>query len=190
MKRYKLIKPLPMYEVGDGGFYIDSDGNLMHCASDAGETVYPASILVRHPEILKDWFEGIPERPETVWDLKNGDAFYCVNGDSSIFLNHWDDVISSKRRGIGNVFLTEEEAEKELARRKAEVILRRDTKGFKPSRSDDYRHIEVYYTDEGGLDTASDHGLDGCIYFESYEDAEASIKAHEKEWKTYLGAEG
>jgi len=188
MKRYKLIKPLPMYEVGDGGFYIDSDGNLMHCASDAGETVYPASILVRHPEILKDWFEGIPERPKTEWDLKTDDIFYVIE-DGRVAGGFWNNGDYTANRDTGDVFLTKEEAEKELARRKAEVILRRDTKGFKPSRSDDYRHIEVYYTDEGGLDTASDRGLDGCIYFESYEDAEASIKAHPNEWKMYLGVE-
>lgn len=136
------------------------------------------------------FIEKIPEQPKTVWDLKDGDIYYQItkSGDTAAF--EWDgNMYDIDSRKVGNVFLTKKEAEKEIARRKAKVILERDTKGFKPSRSNGYRHVEVYYTDEGGLDTAFDRGLDGCIYFESYEDAEASIKAHPNEWKTYLRVE-
>lgn len=141
----------------------------------------------------KGYIEEIPEQPKTVWDLKDGDAFYCVNGDSSIFLNHWDNAISSKRRGIGNVFLTEEEAEKELVRRKAKVILERDTKGFEPDWDNVSQHkYDVYYDYVNcklsvcAYSICSSHR---SLWFATKEDAKASIKAHEKEWKIYLGVE-
>lgn len=142
------------------------------------------------PDIIKNY--EVVEKPKTVYDLKDGDecwTVFCAElGYVSVRIKF--NGLAMMLRETGSLYLTKEEAEKDIAWNRAREILIRDTKGFKPSRSDDYRHIEVYYTDEGDLDTASDHGLDGCIYFESYADAEASIDAHPNEWRTYLGVEG
>ncbi len=194
MKRYKLIKPLPMYEVGDGGFYIDSEGNLMYRASDAGETVYPAPVLVRHPEILKDWFEEIPEEPKTVLDLKAGDKCYIMNDVGELSEHIWyDDFIDHSSRDAGMIFISKEDYYKELAHRRAKVILERDTKGFKPDWNDnDEGKYEVYYA--YGKNTLCIVCYCYCcghkdLWFATKKDAEASIKAHPNEWKTYLGVE-
>ena len=103
MKRYKLIKPLPMHKVGDEGFYIDSDGNLMHRATYAGETVYPAPVLARHPNILTDWFEEILERPKTVDDLE-GNAKCWVIGIDSVYQMEWDKIpYAVEKRVVGEI---------------------------------------------------------------------------------------
>lgn len=196
MKRYKLLKDLPMFDAGEEGFYLDSDGNLMHGSSDTGETVYPAPVLARHPEILRDWFEEIPERPKTVWDLKKGDMMAVIDEDFEAFEREWDDDASDHYiRSMGDVFLTKEDAEKELARRKAKVILERDTKGFKPKKNsglfytvfwdvhDEIFRIEDWDSDYRWARQYSD------LVFAIKEDAMASIKAHPNEWRTYLGVE-
>lgn len=191
MKYYKLIKPLPLYEVGDDGFYIDSEGNLQHATASCGEVVYGAKVLVSHPNILTDWFEEIPEKPKTVWDLEKLQTYYYVNENGYVYprLYKHEDCDAS-RRAAGNMFLTEEEAKKELARRKAKAILERDTKGFKPDRKD-YRQAKVYvlynYMAQDFSIYTHREESGSHIYFATIEDAEASIKAHEKEWKIYLG---
>ena len=93
---------------------------------------------------------------------------------------------------IGWAFETKEEAEKHIEWLKARAVLIEDTKGFKPDWNDwnerkwcvEYNYIInclcVIYT------TRYDFG---AIHFKSREDAENSIKIHEKEWKTYLGVE-
>lgn len=141
------------------------------------------------PEIMKHY--EVVEQPKTIYDLKDGDECWTVFcselGYAPVRIEF--NKLAITLRETSSLYLTKEEAEKDLAWNKARETLVRDTKGFRPSQNDDYRHIEVYYTDEGDLDTASDHGLGGCIYFESYEDAEASIDAHPNEWRTYLGVE-
>lgn len=193
--KYKLIKPLPLYEVGDGGFYIDSDGNLQHATASCGEVVYGAKVLVSHPNILTDWFEEIPEKPKTVYELKDGDEWYFINYNSAncyVSITHNLSCIQSFRE-VGNVFLTRKDAEKELARRKAKVILERDTKGFKPSEENNWKSWQVFWDirmpNGEELDATFNYGLDGSLTFSSQEDAKASIKSHKKEWNIYLGVE-
>lgn len=138
------------------------------------------------PDIMENY--EVVERLKTVWDLKPDDVFYVID-DGRVAGGVWGQFDYTRNRDAGDVFLTKKDAEKELARRKAKQVLLRDTKGFKPRLSDGYEHIKVYYTDEGDLATLSDYGLYGDIYFELFADAEASIVAHEKEWKIYLGVE-
>lgn len=190
MSSYKLKQPLPGYKVGEE-FHLSNKGNLIHAAS--GELVYTKRGLRRKPEILKDWFEEILEEPKTVWDLGIGDAYYIPCWDDQVGFDTWlDRPKDLVRRTLGNCFLTKEEAEKELARRKAKVILRRDTKGFEPDWRDteQYKYYVSYYVCADRLEAC----LTNCyrnsyLYFATREDAEASIKAHPEEWKTYLGVE-
>lgn len=135
------------------------------------------------------FIEEIPERPKTVWDLKIGDAYYIPDWDDQVGFDTWlDRPKDLMRRTLGNCFLTKEEAEKELARRKAEVVLKRDTKGFKPNY--EQQGVCVYWHHDGKrLEFSDCIYLDGTIRFATHEDAETSIKAHPDEWKTYLGVE-
>lgn len=65
-------------------------------------------------------------KPKTVWHLKDGDEYYyidtCGNVDRTIFgINaYWED---RQMKEFGNEFLTKEEAEHEVERRKCEAIL-------------------------------------------------------------------
>ena len=171
----------------DGSYADRTKGTVRIYLSSADKQSTDNEML---PEIMKHY--EVVEQPKTVYDLKDGDECWTIlcseAGYAPVRLKF--NKLAITLRETGSLYLTKEGAEKDFAWNKAREILIRDTKGFRPNRSDDYRHIEVYYTDEGDLDTVSDHGLDGCIYFESYEDAEASIDAHPNEWRTYLGVEG
>lgn len=149
-------------------------------------------------EICEEW-EDYPEEPKTVWDLEDGDLYYSIDIRGTIELNTWSSHgVDYNIRNAGNVFLTKEEAEKELARRKAKVVIERDTKGFKPDWSKleqlkwfiYYRSYEDNFTEKIGLHIYCNREINvSTIYFTTKEDAEKSIKTHEKEWKIYLGVE-
>lgn len=193
MKKYKLIKELPTFKAGDI-FTIGPDGSLY---KDIGEPrpicAYAASTLKKFPNILTEWFEEISERPKTVWDLKEGDEFWAIEGTDVISMHYWDGFEYHRSlREYGNAFLSRQEAEKELASRKAKQILLRDTKGFKPDKNNDYESYQVYWDGvcpEDQFDVSRNYGIDGTLAFATREDAEVSMQIHEKEWKIYLGVE-
>lgn len=70
--------------------------------------------------------EKIPHKNKSVWDLKSGDDYYyidmCGNVDRTTFGNGTY-LTDKKMIEIGNAFLTKEEAEHEVERRKCEAIL-------------------------------------------------------------------
>lgn len=134
------------------------------------------------------FMERISEQPKTVWDLKEGDNFYFIDwygntgGCASMRIQ---DLSRMRRyREVGNCFLTLEECRRELARRKAKVILERDTKGFRPDWNDGNWKYTIYY-DHNGYELSVDYYNTSqlCIdlWFATEEDAEASIKAHPEE---------
>ena len=197
MKGYKLLKDLPTFKAGEI-FDISSSGNLVkrgQCISDC-IVAYSAQTLEKFPNILKDWFEEIPEQPKTVWHLEEGDEYYSIASDGFITTEIYHLSTQSEddmRRKIGNAFLTKKEAEKELTRRKAKVILERDTKGFKPNWKNKYQDkYEVLYDYEFYklvVDDSVNMPSHPSLWFATEEDAKESIKNHEKEWKIYLGVE-
>lgn len=144
----------------------------------------------------KGYIEEIPEQPKTVWDLKKGDEYYAISFDGCVTHEHINEVTLDYHErviGIGNAFLTKEEAEKELVRRKAKVILERDTRGFEPDWYNILQHkYDVYYDYVNcklSVCTYSICSSHQSLWFATKEDAEASIKTHSNEWKTYLGVE-
>lgn len=197
MKRYILKKELPTFKVGEK-FELSRSGNLIQRnKGDFGDlVVYHRETLKKFPNVLKEWFEEMPEKPETVWDLMDGDKYYSISSDGFITTEkyclgtQYDD---DRRVALGNAFLTREDAEKEIALREAREILKKDTKGFQPDWDNNNEpKYEVYYN-------YNNECLYTCCYeyccahqdlwFATAEDAEASIKAHPNEWKTYLGVE-
>lgn len=201
MKKYVLKKDLPTFEAGCL-FEMNNNGDLVFVETASGARIktlnliaYAAQTISQFPSILTDWFEEIPEKPRTVWDLEEGDEWYFINySTDSCYISSTNNLSCIKAfREIGNVFLTREAAEKELARRKAKTILERDAKGFKPdwTANNQNKHIVFYCHKHCHLctDFWSTYNA-GDMYFATREDAEASIKAHEKEWKIYLGVEG
>ena len=65
MKRYKLIKELPMYNIGET-FHTDVYGNLRadtfrQCVN---VVLYDKDTLEKYPNILDEWFEEVEVRGE------------------------------------------------------------------------------------------------------------------------------
>ncbi len=199
MKRYKLKKDLPTFEAGCL-FGINSDGDLCFVETASGDkvktinnAVYSAEQLRRYPNILTEWFEEIPEEPKRVWDLKDGDECWMLDVDLEPLQIEWRGTPYDIRlRELGQIYLTKSELLAEIAHEEAKQILLRDTKGFKPDWNNwsEFKHYVLYDQTVKKFRTyAHSFEISGHIYFKNRIDAEASIKTHEKEWKTYLGVE-
>lgn len=98
-------------------------------------------------EKLKEFL--IPPKPRTVWDLEEGDRYYYFDDYDGVSLSTWNDIdVDITRRYFGNCFLTKEEAEFEVERRKVEaIILKYGKREFKYS----VRNYYFYYDHEDGL---------------------------------------
>lgn len=72
-------------------------------------------------EISEDLLEPYVEKPNSVWDLKKDDTYYLIDMDGDVMNAIWNNIdIDNNFRKIGNVFLTKEEAENDVERRKIE----------------------------------------------------------------------
>lgn len=196
MKRYRLKKDLPTFKAGDE-FDISSNGNLVKRGKHLSDCIvaYSAQTLEKFPNILEEWFEEIPEKPKTVWDLEEDDPYFYISCDGDVKRTRWEELgFDYGARKYGNCFVSLSDAEKELARSKAKQILLRDTKGFKPKfgkhRCPNDYGWEVEFDVYVQKLVAINYRHQGAgIRFATLEDAEESIKRHPNEWKTYLGVE-
>lgn len=188
MKVYRLKKNLKHVHAGTL-FRLDYCGDLTS-HGDVSMRI-PFSVFDTFPGLFEEYFEEIPETPKTVYDLEDGDKCFLIEATGwNVFPDEieWSDCYEPDRE-IGDIFLTQEDANKEIERRKAREILRRDTKGFKP----DWKKEEcVFFVAFDGsrrkFITDWDHtNVSDHIYFRTITDTEESIKNHEKEWKIYLG---
>ena len=201
MKRYKLLKELPTFKAGDE-FFISESGNLIAGTPEkpkkvivgTGASIFPIEVdliaytketLQQFPNILTDWFEESTPTWIEHWYI-TGTGSICKESRHILAM---DTSIEDARKEIGNYFQTKEEAEKHLEWMKARAIIIQDTKGFKPDR-DDERQLKcsvVYdHVDQSFYFLSMFRRNAGNIYFETKEDAENSIKTHEKEWRIYL----
>ena len=157
---------------------------------------------INHGHVLLHFNDGetkciksINQLNEDWEDYEEPKEYWCIDWDGGI--NHIDLLGNpegdheEKKKQIGNYFETREEAEKELARRKAYVILKEDTKGFKPDWKNEnekkYYVVYDYGSDKFVSEWREVYNGGEKLYFATQEDAEASVKAHEKDWKTWLG---
>lgn len=191
MKRYVLKKDLPTFNKGETFIF---DGDLRRESDNM--LAYSQSELDEFPNILKEWFEEIPEEYKR-WRAGIGEYYWCLGSNSTLCkaveAKYVDD---DWRFSIGNYFQTKEETQKARNWLKAFTILRDDTKGFKPNWGEisqtKYRVAYRHYRHINGrlyVDWSAEI-QHGTIYFASREDAEASIRKHEREWLTYFGMEG
>jgi len=154
-------------------------------------TLYGEPITLK---TLNKYCEDAPEEKKYGGRVpKRGDYYYNINWDGEIRRYLWDDLEEDKNGfECGNSFWTKEEAERELARREAYVILKEDTKGFKPDWKDlSKRKYSVCY-DYSLRRLAVANFVCSTVSelaFATEEDARASIEAHSSEWKTWLGVE-
>ena len=191
MKRYRLLKDLPTFDKGDI-FRLTEHGHLM--SEKAGVIAYAEPTLEKFNILDSDWFEEIPEDHRR-WRAEEGERYWWVQNDGETDDDYDDKVGTDDRRyELGNYFKTEEEAQKASDWLKAFAVLRDDTKGFKANWRDggQLRWGVEYNYDTNRLSVYLTFGIQcGVIYFASKDDAEESIKAHEREWRTFFncGAE-
>ncbi len=145
--KYKLKINCPKYKAGEM-FHISQKGNLVH--TDSGQLAYSKKDLEEYPTILGDWFVETLEEPKTVGDLKEGDKCYRAwleGAYTKIMPELWKDTLEQRHaREYNNIFLTLDDAVRSVQRDRAQAILQRDTKGFKPdwSNGNQAKYL-VYY---------------------------------------------
>lgn len=138
--------------------------------------------------------EKIPQKPKSVWDLKDGDEYYyidmCGNVDRTTFGvgTCWAD---KKMIEIGNAFLTREEADHEAERRKCEaVLLKYGTMDLMSFGNIEVSKYYIYY--DHNINTLviqfrNRLNYQGTIYFESKEMAQKAIEeVGEERLKKYV----
>lgn len=122
------------------------------------------------------------EKPKSVWDLKEGDTYYLIDVTGDVieanWLGYWLDYDNDKRsRKIGNAFLTKEEAEFEVERRKVEMEMLR-LGGKRKAEQGKANWFLEYRPVSGRIETLwSSYEIDqGVIYFESEEKAKKAVE--------------
>lgn len=117
----------------------------------------------------------IKDPTKTVWNLQKGDKCFFINSIGSMIPVKWDGTYCAIRNlEIGNAFLTKEEAESEVERRKIETEMIRlgGRRNFKFNGN----NFSIYYSD--GLNVALWHLTinQGSIYFDTRKEAEDAIE--------------
>lgn len=115
------------------------------------------------------------EKPKSVWDLKNGDECYFLASDGDVLDWAWDDnPLKIRRRELGDLFLTKEEAEYELERRKIETEMLR--LGGRRTLKKGENNWLIYYNDGLNVTVFNESALQGAIYFDLENEAYNAIK--------------
>ena len=135
----------------------------------------------------------IKPKQKTNWELEVGDVYNYINSDgiavSSVWSNYFYQV---NRRAVGNCFLTREEAEFELERRKVETeLLRyggtRDMMSIGDANEDKYFIMYLQDSERIYINYNYCNHYLGNIYFKSREDAQRAInEIGEDRIKKYL----
>jgi hypothetical protein len=126
-------------------------------------------------ENLQALLEDIKDKPKSIWDLDiaGGKEYYVLWTDGHIDANDFISHLDEKKRDMGNAFLTREEAEFELERRKIEAIMKKHSRPFKYE--EDNYHLK-YFCRSGSICILNSWEFnDGLLYFESKEIAQKVI---------------
>ena len=126
------------------------------------------------------------QKPKSIWDLKieDGGRYYYIPIYGAVCEGTFNTYYDEWARGRGNAFLTREEAEFELERRKIEAIMRKYSKPFKFNK---HNHCLVYNRYNESVNIES-YGVFNCgvSYFETKEIAQQVIdKIGEDRLKKY-----
>ena len=116
------------------------------------------------------------QEPKTIWDLdtvNRVEKYYYITENGEIGSTHFDSFYDEKARDVGNAFLTREEAEFEVERRKIEAIMKKYSRPFKSSEAN---YCIEYYPEDKIIKvysyTYSNHGIH---HFETKEIAQQVI---------------
>lgn len=113
---------------------------------------------------------------KSVWDLKiaDGEKYYRLDGEGDVDIEDFNTKYDEQARDIGNAFLTREEAEFEVKRRKIEAIIRKYSRPFKYEERNYY--IEYQYDRDMPVISVYHYINLGIPYFESEEIAQKVIE--------------
>lgn len=195
-KIYRLLKDLPTFKAGEK-FFISDSGNLIAGTPSNPKQItvetryglpmkidlmaYASETLEEFPNILKDWFEELPGLNEYFYITDDGNVDFVVEENHNL---------SKRRRAIGNIFKTKEEAEKYLEYLKAKTIIKKDAKGFKPdwNNEDENRYRGCWNLKKDTTIWMYESGAfkEPLIFFKSVKDIKESFEKHPNEWRTYL----
>ncbi len=187
MKYYKLINDIPMFKKGNLFFIHPEEGCLLQ--KDTLRLAYHKKTLEKNPDILKDWFEEIPEKHER-WRGGRGDGYYFIN-DEGVMCHEIDtnDGMDNYRYNVGIYGRTKQELEAKLEYNIARQVLLDDAEGGKWERKSnpwiEYSNWCTYYNSslqEWGLDPSLSY-CPGNIYFKTEEALKKSLKEHKEQWE-------
>lgn len=131
----------------------------------------------------------VEPKPKTVWNLKNGDRYYWyIDSNGNVYNETWEnDAIDNGRRNNGNCFLTKEDAEFDVMRRKVEATLLKY--GRREFKNRDY-NFYIVYDHNGSLATILNDTFcqySNTIYFDTEELCQkAIIVTGEENIKKYI----
>lgn len=110
-------------------------------------------------------------KPKTVWDLEKEDIYYFINPNGGVYSCRWvADEQDLSRREIGNVFLTKEEADFDIERRKCEsIMLKYGRRTFKPGKNNYYIDFVHYHGNVIYISHNCKTHSQGSIYFDNKE---------------------
>lgn len=114
-----------------------------------------------------------PPEATTVWDLPNGDTCYYIDVEGDVILSAWYESCRGER-DIGNVFLTQEDAESDVERRKVETLLLRHG-GRRWFKKAPLKNFYIWLHKGRVIVSADSCPAQGTIYFDSREQAEKAI---------------
>ena len=190
MKRYRLLKDLPTFKVGDK-YYLNENGDLVLSDGDMYRIVYHHKELDRHPNILKDWFEEIKEIKETDWKPEHHQGYWFVTDYGFVTQSVWaNDGIDNARYDVGNCYQTKEDAKHAEKVQIARTKIRRSS-DFKPDwdDADQAKWYVAYDHCEKCLYTEVHHAIDQGIIvsYRTDDDAERAMKDLEYEYLLHFG---
>lgn len=187
MIKYRLKKNLPCAKAGEI-FREDFDENNIVYLYQESYGIKQHKICLEDIDNFDEWFE---EDVKIYFTIDFFRKEIAKVSEKEIMGYAIDNV-----KSLGLSFETKEEAEKYLEYLKAQEIIRRDAKGFKPNWNDNseikyfgYLHFEKI--EFGSIAKKNKFGRERMnktttIYFKSEKDIKESFKNHPKEWKTYL----
>lgn len=115
-------------------------------------------------------------KPKTVGDLKKGDLYYCTDIDGEIIKDVWCGAYQDERE-MGNAFLTKEEAEKDVERRKVEALLLQHggRRWFNTNTWNYFLRDENHLGNDFWIDEIWASPVQGVIYFDTKEQIEKAV---------------
>lgn len=119
--------------------------------------------------------EANQDQVKSIWDLKiaDGEKYYRLDGEGDVDIEDFNTKYDEQARDIGNAFLTREEADFELERRKVEAIMRKYSRPFEDGKTN---YFLVCNRDGKTAEIDYYWSIDcGVPYFESEEIAQKVI---------------